>query len=141
MPRVVEIALTMLVAMAAWSDLRSRTIPNWITIPGAGLGLILRAWYGGLPGAWSGLEGAVLGLGIFVVLFVAGGAGAGDVKLFGAVGAFLGPEPLILVFVLTGILGGIAAGAAAIWRGRLPATLPYGAVIAGGTLMSLIVVG
>jgi prepilin peptidase CpaA len=95
--------------------------------------------------------------------------GAGDVKLFGAVGAFAGPQALVPVFIFTGLLGGIAGIGLALYRGRLQQTiestrevfidmgrlrwqqvratagspnalrLPYGAVIAGGTLISLFV--
>jgi len=99
--------------------------------------------------------------------------GAGDVKLFSAVGALTGPQALILVFVFTGLLGGIAAAALAAFHGRLRETLkktgellvdlgrlrwqqaqgtstvgasdslrlPYGVVIAAGTLLSLVVLG
>jgi len=171
MPLSIEIALVALVIAAAWSDLRTRRIPNWITVPGAALGFALQAWYGGLHGALASLAGAGLGLGIFIALYMAGGMGAGDVKLFSAVGALVGPQALILVFVFTGLLGGIAAAALAAVRGRLRETLeragvllldlgrlrwqevrggsrgaapdslrlPYGAVIAGGTLVSLVV--
>lgn len=168
MPGSIEIALVALVTAAAWCDLRTRRIPNWITVPGAALGFALQALYGGVHGALVSLAGAGLGLGIFIALYVAGGMGAGDVKLFGAVGAFAGPQALILVFVFTGLLGGIAAAALAASRRRLRQTLeqtgellldlgrlrwqqlrgaaapdslrlPYGAVIAGGTLLSLVV--
>ena len=171
MPGSIEVALVALVTAAAWSDLRTRRIPNWITVPGAALGVGLHAYYGGLHGALASLAGAGLGLGIFIALYMAGGMGAGDVKLFGAVGALVGPQALILVFVLTGLLGGIAAAALAASRGRLretlertgevllnwgrlsrqdarggtpaagpdPLRLPYGAVIAGGTLVSLMI--
>src|SRR5437870_12983718 len=111
MPRGIEIVLVALVAVAAWSDLRTRRIPNWITVPGAVMGFALQISYRGLPGAIASLEGAALGLGIFIALYVAAGMGAGDVKLFGAVGALVGPQSLILVFVLTGLLGGMVAGA------------------------------
>ena len=106
------------------------------------------------------LAGAVVGLAIFIPLYMLSGMGAGDVKLFSAVGALTGPQNLIIVFVFTGLLGGIAALALALSRGRLRETLertrllmfgvrsaagpdslrlPYGAVIAGGTLLSLVV--
>jgi Flp pilus assembly protein protease CpaA len=62
--------------------------------------------------------------------------GAGDVKLFAAVGALVGPQALVLIFVLTGLCGGLAAVAAMLRRRK---TIPYGAVIAVGTLTSLIV--
>ncbi len=160
MPDSREIVLIALVTAAAWSDLRTKRIPNWITAPGAVLGFLLQVWYGGLHGALASLAGAGLGLAIFLVLYIAAGMGAGDVKLFGAVGAFVGPQNLMIVFVLTALLGGIAGLALAASRGRLRATfhqtgelllgrsaasagpgalrLPYGAVIAGGTLLALI---
>src|SRR6266853_3960799 len=169
MPTAIETALIVLVSAAAWSDLRTKRIPNWITVSGAAVGLGLHIAYGGASGAMQSLAGAALGLAIFLGLYAAGGMGAGDVKLFGAVGAFAGPQALIMVFVFTGLLGGIAGVALALWRGRLRQTLsrtaelltgvsrlrwkqvraasmasdslrlPYGAVIAGGTLLSLMV--
>lgn len=171
MPSSIEIALVAMVTAAALSDLRTRRIPNWITLPGAVMGFALQVFYGGRHGALASLAGAGLGLGIFIALYIAGGMGAGDVKLFSAVGALTGPQSLIVVFVLTGLLGGIAAAALAASRGRLretlektgelmldlgrlrwqevrgastaagsdPLRLPYGVVIAGGTLLSLVV--
>ena len=158
----IEIGLIVLVCVAAWSDLRTRHIPNSITVSGAVVALLLHAFYGGIGGAMQSLTGAVLGLAIFFAFYAAGGMGAGDVKLFGAVGAFAGPQALVLIFVFTGLLGGIAAVALAVWHGRLGHTLartrallvdagqtrapapdalrlPYGAVIAGGTLVSIFV--
>ncbi|HEV8525716.1 MAG TPA: prepilin peptidase [Terriglobales bacterium] len=169
MPGSIELALVALVTAAAWSDFRTRRIPNWITVPGAALGFALQAWYGGFHGVLVSFAGAGVGLGIFIAMYIAGGMGAGDVKLFSAVGAFVGPQALILVFVFTGLLGGIAAVALSISRGRLRQTLgqtgellldlgrlrwqetrrasaapdslrlPYGVVIAVGTLVSLVI--
>ena len=169
MPGSIEVTLVALVTAAGWSDFRTRRIPNWITVPGAALGFALQAWYGGFEGALASLTGAGLGLGIFIGLYFVGGMGAGDVKLFGAVGALVGPQALILVFVFTGLVGGIAALGLSLFRRRLRQTLnqtgellldlgrlrwqdarrasaapdslrlPYGIVIAGGTLVSLMV--
>ena len=136
MTAAIQAALIALVAAAGWSDLRTRQIPNWLTVSGAIIGFALQTFYGGLSGAVASVEGAVLGLGIFVALYIAGGMGAGDVKLFGAVGALVGPQSLVLVFVLTGVLGGLAAVVAMIAHRK---AIPYGAVIAMGTFMSLIV--
>jgi prepilin peptidase CpaA len=143
-----EIVLIAMVLAAAWTDLRTRRIPNWIPLLGAILGLI----FGGL----SSLAGLALGFGIFFMLYIAGGMGAGDVKLFGAVGALVGPQQLILIFIFTGLVGGLAAIALSIARGQLRETftkasvlavgfrtvatpeslrLPYGAVIAAGVLI------
>src|SRR5437016_4563897 len=123
MPTAIQTILVMVVAAAAWSDLRTRRIPNWITVSGAGIALGLHIFYGGASGAIQSLAGAVLGLAIFLGLYAGGGMGAGDVKLFGAVGAFAGPQALILIFVFTGLLGGIAGVGLALYRGRLRQTL------------------
>jgi prepilin peptidase CpaA len=158
--RSIEVTLVLLIGIAAWSDLRTRRIPNWITVPGAVMGFVLQTWTGGLHGTWAALAGTALGLAIFIGLFVAGGMGAGDVKLFGAVGSLVGPQALVLVFVFTGLLGGIAAIGLAAFHGRLPETLnrtkdlltgtageqlqpslklPYGVMIAGGVLIWMMV--
>jgi prepilin peptidase CpaA len=155
-----EIALISLIAAAAWSDLRTRRIPNWLTVTGAVLGLCCQAWERGLRGAATSLASTALALAIFLVLYIAAGMGAGDVKLFGAVGAFVNPWTVVLIFVFTGLLGGAAGLGMAIMRGQLRQTLdrtselmfnfglteqsrsdalrlPYGAVVAGGVLISL----
>jgi prepilin peptidase CpaA len=166
-----EIILTLVVVVAAWHDIRTRHIPNWIPVSGALLGVVFQIWHSGLQGGLTSIFGAALGLGIFLPLYMLGGMGAGDVKLFGAVGALVGPASLIIVFVFTGLLGGLAAGILAAWKGRLRHTLqqtgelmldagkmqweharavtaaagadalrlPYGAVIAAGALLSLVV--
>jgi len=169
MPAAMMMGLIVLVSLAAWSDLRTRRIPNSITVTGAAAGLLSHAFYHGVSGAVQSLAGAGLGLAIFLVFYVAGGMGAGDVKLFGAVGAFAGPQAVVVVFVFTALLGGVAALALALWHGRVRQTLvrmgemligmgrlrfgelgtaaaspeslrlPYGAVIAGGTLLFLAV--
>jgi prepilin peptidase CpaA len=161
--------LIFLVLAGAWSDVRTRKIPNWIPVSGVVSGLLLQSWHVGAQGAMTSIAGAALGFGIFVPMYILGGMGAGDVKLFSAVGALIGPQSLVLVFVLTGLLGGVAAVLLAVSRGRLRETLqrtgelmldvsrlrwqqakasssaagalrlPYGAVIAGGTLLALIV--
>jgi prepilin peptidase CpaA len=138
MPRAIEFVLILLVLTAALRDVRTGRIPNWLTVPAGALGLALHAWYEGLPGVWTSIAGAALGLAAFILFFAAGGMGAGDVKLFGAVGALVGPQSLVLVFVFTGLLGGILAAAVAVRRRQFQTTLPYGPVIAGGTLITLL---
>src|SRR5262245_59364656 len=119
MPVAMQIALIAVVSIAAWSDLRTRRIPNSITVSGAAAALVLQIALGGIHGAIQSLSGAALGLAIFFALYVVGGMGAGDVKLFGAVGAFAGPQAVVLIFVFTALLGGIAGIALALYRGRL----------------------
>src|SRR4051794_10448954 len=112
-----QIVLITLVLAAAWADVKTRHIPNWIPVSGAVCGMIFQVWHGGLAGVLAGIAGAALGMAIFLPLYILGGMGAGDVKLFTAVGTLVGPQALVLVFVLTGLVGGIAAGMLALWRG------------------------
>ena len=55
------------------------------------------------------LEGAALGFGLFVILYMFGWMGAGDVKLYAAVGSFLGPAQTISAALIIALLGGLLA--------------------------------
>ncbi len=96
-------------AIATITDLHARRIPNWLVLPfllgGVGVSAGLRGW----SGFGHSVEGVIIGGGVFGVLFVMGGMGMGDVKLFAAIGAWIGPQQLLLALVLTGIAGGIMA--------------------------------
>jgi prepilin peptidase CpaA len=103
-------ALTILLtALAAFVDFRSRKIPNWLTVPAFVAGLTLRTVLFGWAGAKSALEGTALALVVLLPLVLMRALGAGDWKLMGAVGAFLGP--LMFLFVLLGsiLVSGIMA--------------------------------
>ncbi len=103
-------ALTILLtALAAFVDFRSRKIPNWLTVPAFVAGLTLRTVLFGWPGAKSALEGTGLALLVLLPVVLMRALGAGDWKLMGAVGAFLGP--LMFLFVLLGsiLVSGIMA--------------------------------
>lgn len=123
LPEHVEAVLAAVVLLAAWTDLRRREIPNWLTLGAMIAGLALHSWLGG----WQGVKFSAAGLGlaalIFVPLFLMRWLGGGDVKLMGAVGALAGARNLFLIFVLDAILGGIVALVLVIVRGRLLRTL------------------
>jgi len=77
--------------IAAITDFRSRIIPNWLTLPAIVGGLAYHAAVNGLSGFIFGLEGVLLGFALLILFYLAGGMGAGDVKLLGAVKP-VGPE-------------------------------------------------
>lgn len=89
---ILDVPLLTIVLVAAWTDVRDGKVYNRLTYPAIVLGLLLNALVRP-PG--MGLGPAALGFLVgFVPLFLAyaaGGLGGGDVKLAGAVGAFLGP--------------------------------------------------
>lgn len=76
--------------VAAVSDLRSRRIPNVLTIPVLVAGLVWAAWTRGLPGIADAMGACFLLALPFVLLFLFAGGGAGDAKLMGAIGVWLG---------------------------------------------------
>jgi prepilin peptidase CpaA len=110
-------------AAAVATDLRSRRIPNAVTLTTAVAGLVLAA------AGWSGVSlhasmaGLVVGLVLMLPGHAFGGTGAGDVKLLAAVGTLLGPKRILTAFLYAAIAGGVLAVVVAIERGRLRRTL------------------
>ena len=82
---------------AGWLDLRTRRIPNWLTVPALFVGFVVNPILGGWYGAKASFEGAGLALGLLLPLVLLRGFGAGDWKLMGAVGALMGIQPMRLV--------------------------------------------
>lgn len=101
----VMIALT----VAVVTDMRSRRIPNWLVAPFLFGGLSASSWFHGWNGILHSIAGISLGFGVYLIPFLLGGMGAGDVKLCAAVGAWIWPQQLIVAIVITGLAGGIIA--------------------------------
>ena len=106
--------LATVLGLALWHDIASRRIPNWLI----GVGLV-----GGLGGSvlipnglglGSSLLGALAGFAVLIPLYLLRAMGAGDVKLMAAVGAFLGPIPVLGAALLTFVVGGVLSLTAAI---------------------------
>jgi prepilin peptidase CpaA len=96
-------------AVATFTDLRSRRIPNWLVLPFLAAGLIAPAIAHGWPALWQSLEGFGLGVLVYGALALFAGMGMGDVKLVAAIGAWIGPRQLLLAMVLTAMAGGLMA--------------------------------
>jgi prepilin peptidase CpaA len=95
------------VALATFTDLRSRRIPNWLVLPVLLAGIVVSGWLHGGHGIGQSFAGFGLGLLIYGILFWMGGMGAGDVKLCAAIGAWIGPSQLLIASVVTAMAGGI----------------------------------
>ena len=115
-------------------DLRTRRVPNWLTLTITGLGVSLAAAHLTTVSVAGALGGFAVGLLLMLPGHIVGATGAGDVKLFAAVGTLLGPAGIGVAFVYTAILGGALAVLVAMSRGRLQATLQETAtlVLTGG---------
>jgi prepilin peptidase CpaA len=96
-------------AVATFTDLRSRRIPNWLVLPFLLAGIAVSGWLHGWSGVGQSFAGLGLGALLFGILCWMGGMGMGDVKLCAAIGAWIGPQQLLLAMVITGIAGGIMA--------------------------------
>lgn len=76
--------------VAAVHDARSRRIPNWLTAPLFLSGVAVQISLAGLDGALESLASALMLASPYILLFAFAGGGAGDAKLMGAIGAWLG---------------------------------------------------
>jgi prepilin peptidase CpaA len=109
--------------LAAVIDLRTRRIPNALTGSLALVGLGLAAAQLGPVGIGGSIIGFLLGFAFMLPGNMFGATGAGDVKLFAAAGALLGPATTVRAFFFTAIAGGVLALLVALRRRRLAQTI------------------
>jgi prepilin peptidase CpaA len=121
---MVYVAASLIVTgIASVHDIRDRRIPNLLTGPSIVLALGLHFYLGGWAALGSSALAGLIAGSIFVLFFIAGGLGAGDVKLMTAVGCFVGTTMLAEVLISTVIIGGVFALIVSLHRGRLGKTL------------------
>jgi prepilin peptidase CpaA len=104
-------------------DLRTRRIPNLLVVLTLVGGLAWAVSHKGWPGAVDGLLAAVLLSAPFVVLFIFGGGGAGDAKLMGALGFWLGVYNATAALVAVALAGVVLAVGVAAYQRRLGTVL------------------
>jgi prepilin peptidase CpaA len=122
---LIPLALTLWIA---WGDLRTRRIPNYLTLGTAVAGLAFNFMGQGLSGLTNGLLGMLLGFFLLILPYLWGGMGAGDVKALAALGAWLGPQLTIFLFCYMGVAGGVIALGYLVWNGSLWAKIKQGRV-------------
>ena len=119
LPIALQAVLVWVAIVAAVYDFRHRRIPNWLVLAGLILGLSLN----GFLFEWAGVKTSLLGMGLALViyfpLYLLRGMGAGDVKLMAAIGSIVGPANWFGIFVLTALLGGVAAIGLLVMKQRL----------------------
>jgi prepilin peptidase CpaA len=112
-----------LALVAGWTDLRSRRIPNWLTMPALLIGVAANVAVSGWSGLKTSLIGAVLGLVLLLPFVLLRSLGAGDWKLAGALGAFVGRELLVDLLIASVFVAGIMALVLVIYKGRVRQTV------------------
>lgn len=122
---VLPLAGLCLVCLAAAIDARTGYLPDALTWPLLGLGLVHAALSAGFPSPVQALAGVAAGYGLPWVVAHAyllwrkqPGLGGGDIKLLAAMGAWLGPAQVPWVLLLACLLALLVAWARAAWRRR-----------------------
>ena len=162
------VLLAPLAIFVIYYDVRYRRIPNVLVLSALLAGVSVNTAFGGWQGMLSSLEGFALAFFPMLLMHIFGAMGAGDVKLFGAVGAVLGVTLVPLALVLVVMLGALLAvytmlragtvfstlhGVFRIFVGLLPGwemprfaispdrkhTIPYGVAIMLGSLITVAV--
>lgn len=109
--------------VGAFRDVSTRRIPNWLTGPSILVGLAIHLILSGPLGMGKAALAGLLGGLVFLIFHLAGGMGAGDVKLMTAVSCLAGISYLPEILIATALMGGIFAVIVAISRHRLKETL------------------
>jgi prepilin peptidase CpaA len=122
---VVAAVLAAGLGTAAAIDVRSRRVPNGVSLATAAAGVGLAATGASGITVWASLLGFVVGLVLMLPGHVLGATGAGDAKLFAAAGAVMGVGRVFEAFLLVAIAGGVLAFGIALQRGRLRRTLGH----------------
>src|SRR5258708_18514125 len=112
-----------LAMMAGWMDEGSRKITNWITVPAFLIGVAANVIANGSAGLKTSLLGAALGLLVLLPFVFLRSLGAGDWKLAGALGAFVGLEVLANLLMGFVLVAGVIAFGLVIYKRRINDTL------------------
>ena len=106
-PAVIVLIVFAVLLVSSVTDIAWHRIPNLLLIPALLAALMLRFAVNGLDGLVSALGGLAVGTAFLLPLYVLGGMGAGDAKLLGVIGAYLGPWPTLIAGMFTLIAGAV----------------------------------
>ena len=109
----------LLCTAAALTDLRSGSIPNYLTLPGICLGLALGFFNREVNGRILALVGALVTALVPLLLFRFRAMGGGDVKLFAAIGALVGAGTGLEIQMAAFAIGALQGMTMWLLRGQL----------------------
>jgi len=124
----------------AFIDYDTLRLPDVLTLPLLGIGLLAAFILPGQPSGWVSLASAAGAGGLFwlIAWFYPRGMGMGDVKLVAALGAFVGFPGIVLAVFLASIVGSIVGIVLMlIDKNRRSQHIPFGPFLALGALASL----
>ena len=127
MPAPLTIASALLLSCLSvviiYTDTRYRRIPNAIVLAALLCGLSVNTYFGGSHGLLMSLGGFVFAFALMLLFHILGAMGAGDVKLFGAVGSIVGVSLVLPALMTVAITGGALAACKMIYTRTTRATL------------------
>lgn len=165
---IISVALLVpLAIIITYYDVRYRRIPNVFVLATLVSGLIVSLIFGGLRGVLASVAGCLLAFMLMLALHIFGAMGAGDVKLFAAIGSVISVNLVVPTFVVVVMTGAVLAVFSMVRAGTVRATMqrvlhilvgflpgwqmprydvpvdrcytiPYGVAITLGTLISLV---
>jgi prepilin peptidase CpaA len=119
-------SLVLLVPLAIiiiYHDVKYRRIPNAYVLATLISGITINTAFGGVRGALSSLAGCALAFILIFILHVFGAMGAGDVKLFSAIGAVTGAHLVVPTFLVVVLTGGLLALVSVVRAGAVRSTM------------------
>ena len=114
-----HLPLLAMLCVAVVIDVRSRRIPDWLTLAIATGGLTHALLPGAAVSPLSSVLGVLVGGLLLLGPFAIGATGGGDVKLLAAIGAWLGPWGAVLVLAVECLVGLVVVVVQAVHEGRL----------------------
>ena len=112
-----------LAIIISYYDVRYRRIPNAFVLATLAAGIAMNAIFAGLPGMAASVGGCALAFVLMFTLHVFGAMGAGDVKLFAAIGAVTGAPLVLPTFIVVILTGGLLAIVSIVRAGILITTM------------------
>lgn len=112
-----------LTVLIAYYDVRYRRIPNPFVLATLAAGVAMNAILGGMQGVYSSLAGCGLAFTLMFLLHIFGAMGAGDVKLFAAIGAVIGAPLVVPTFLVVVLTGGLLAVVSILRAGTVVSTM------------------
>jgi leader peptidase (prepilin peptidase)/N-methyltransferase len=125
-------------------DLYHQIIPDVISLPGIGVGLLASiiipeiTFFDSLIGILFGGGSLFLVATLYQWLFKREGMGGGDIKLLAMIGAFLGWKAVILTILLSSLIGSITGITIMVLKGKdFKYAIPFGPFLSLGAVIAL----
>ena len=120
---VIALIFIPLALSITYMDVRYRRIPNKTVLTILLCGIAVNAFFGSWQGIFASLIGLAMAFGLMLTLHILGTMGAGDVKLFAAIGAVIGSSLVLKTFLIVAVTGGVLALCKMVYERRAAATM------------------